>query len=124
VGSEGSQSSCAYPGSELTGKDQRLSFQYLGDVEIEEVDVEDSLNDSSNNSNGIKETFSVVTIDPVENVKTTVGSQHKQVVAGDGLSFSSLGHHEKLWQNRASFQIDGESPENLSDGEGVVEHKS
>lgn len=39
-----------------------LTFSY---VQVEEIAVEDSLNTSGNNGNEIKESFKVVTVDPV-----------------------------------------------------------
>lgn len=66
----------------------------------------------------------MVSEDPVEDVKTTVHTQHEQIVTGDGFSFPGLRHHEELRENRTSLKVDRESPENLSDGEGMVENKS
>ncbi len=51
--------------------------------------------------------------DPVENVKSSVRSQGKQIVTGDGLGFSSLRHHEQLGQDGHRFKIDRESPQNF-----------
>lgn len=44
----------------------------FGDVEVKEVAIQDSLNDSSNDGNPILETFAIVTINPVEDVKSSV----------------------------------------------------
>lgn len=106
---------------DLAWQDQGLSLEHFGDVEVKEVDVEDGLNDTSNNSNGVEEAFSVVAVNPVENVKSTIHTQHEEIVTGDGFSLPGLGHHEQLRENSASLEVDRESPENLSDGERVVE---
>lgn len=106
---------------DLAWQDQGLSLEHFSDVEVKEVDVEDGLNDTSNNSNGVEEAFSVVAVNPVENVKSTIHTQHEEIVTGDGFSLPGLGHHEQLRENSASLEVDRESPENLSDGEGVVE---
>ena len=52
-------------------------------------------------------------VDPVENVKSSVRSQGKEIVTGDGLCFSSLRHHEQLGQDGHRFKIDRESPQNF-----------
>jgi len=132
---------------DLAGQDQGLSFQHFSigffktshyfnelaifvfphtfsNVKVEEVDVENGLNDTGHHSDGVEEALSVVSVDPVEDVETTVHAQHEQVVTGDGFSLSGLGHHKQLRKYRTSLKVDRESPENLSDGEGVVENKS
>jgi len=108
----------------LAREDQGLSFEHFGDVEVEKVDVENSLDDSSNNSNWVEEALCVVSVDPVEDVKSAVHAQHEQVVACDGFRFPSFRHHEQLREDRTSLKVDRVSPENLSHGEGVVEDKS
>lgn len=109
---------------DLAGQDQGLSFQHFSNVKVEEVDVEYSLDNTGYHSDGVEEAFSVVSVDPVEDVETTVHTQHEQVVTGDGFSLSGLGHHEELRKDRTSLKVDRESPENLSDSKGVVENKS
>jgi len=101
-----------------------LSLENFGDVEIEEVAVEDGLDASGHNSNDVIEAFSVVSVDPVENVEAAVGAKSEQVVAGDALSLSSLGHHEELRQDGHALQVDGEGPEDLHDTELMVEDQS
>lgn len=109
---------------DLARQNQGLSFEHFSDVEVKEVDVKNSLNNSSHNSNGVEEALGVVSVDPVENVKSAVHAQHKQVVTSDSFSFPGLWHHEELRENSASLKVDRESPENLSHSEGVVEDKS
>lgn len=70
-----------------------LTFCY---IQIEEVTVEDGLNHPSDNGNHVKEAFEVEPPYPVDEVKSSVESQEKQVVCGDGLSFTSLTDHKKL----------------------------
>ena len=65
-----------------------LALENFGNVQIEEVTVEDGLNTASNDGNDIIEAFKVVSVDPVENVKSTVRSKSKQIMAGDGLSLA------------------------------------
>lgn len=110
--------------TDLAGQYQRLSFEHFSDIEIEEVDVENSLNDTSDHSDRIEEALGVISVDPVEDVETAIHSQHEQIVTSDCFSFSSFRHHEQLRKNCASLKVDGESPENLSDGEGMVYDQS
>lgn len=94
------------------------------DVKVEEVGVEDSLNDSGDNSNRVEEALSVVSVDPVEDVEESVGSKGEEVVSGDGFGVSSSGEHKELWHNSHSFQVDGESPHDLHEHKLVVDDKS
>ena len=103
---------------------QFLPLQHLGDVQVEEVTVEDCLDTAGNDGNHVVEGLSVVAVDPVENVEATVGAEGKEVVAGDALSLPGFGHHEQLGQDGDRLQIDGERPEDFHHGELMVEHQS
>ena len=76
-----------------------LSLEIFGDVEIEEIAIENSLDASGNDGDDVIETFAVVSEDPVEDVEATIGAESKQVVASNALGFSGLGHHKKLGQD-------------------------
>lgn len=71
----------------------------FGDIEVEEIAVEDCLDQASNDGDEVKEALEVVAPDPVEEIECTVDTQCKQVVAGDGLRLTRLAHHEQLWQD-------------------------
>lgn len=60
-------------------------------------------------------------VDPVENVESAVRAQHEQVVAGDGLRFAGLGHHEELGKDGSCLKVDREGPQDLGEGELVVD---
>ena len=49
-------------------------------VQVEEVDVKNSLNAPSYHRDRVEEALSVVSVDPVNDVKCTVGAQHEEVV--------------------------------------------
>ena len=98
-----------------------LSLENFGDVEIEEVAVEDGLDTSGHNSDDVIEAFAIVSEDPVEDVEAAVGAKSKQIVAGDALSLSGLRDHEELGQDGHALQVDGEGPEDLHDTELMVE---
>lgn len=85
----------------------------LGNIQIEEITVQDGLHNSSNDSDEVKEAFKVVSVDPVQEVQSSVGAQGEQVVAGDGLRLTGLAYHEQLGKNGHRFQVDGECPQNL-----------
>jgi len=92
---------------------QFLALENLGDVEIEEVTVQDSLHAASHNGDDVVETFAIEPEDPVEDVESTVGSKGKQIVAGDGFRLSGLAHHEQLGKDSNRFQVDGKGPQDL-----------
>lgn len=71
----------------------------FGDIEVEEITVEDCLDQASNDGDEVKEALEVVAPDPVEEIECTVDTQCKQVMAGDGLRLTRLAHHEQLWQD-------------------------
>ena len=103
---------------------QLLPLQHLGDVQVEEVTVEDCLDTASNDGNHVIEGLSVVAVDPVENVEAAVGAEGKEVVAGDALSLPGFGHHEQLGQDGDRLQVDGERPKDFHHRELMVEHQS
>ena len=71
----------------------------FGNIQVKEITVKCCLNTSSNDGNKIIESLIVVSIDPIDNVQSTVGPQCKQVVASDTFCFTSLGDHKQLWQD-------------------------
>lgn len=75
------------------------SKRTFGDIKVEEVTVEDSLDHTGHNGDQIKEVFKVVTPDPVEDIKGPVQTQAEQVVSGDRLCLPSLADHEELGQD-------------------------
>lgn len=85
----------------------------FGDIKIEEVTVEDSLDHTSHYGNHVKEALKVETPDPVEEVKGPIQPQAEQVVGGDRLSLPGLADHEELRQNCHRLQVDGERPQDL-----------
>lgn len=85
------------------GQSRSLSQPHIlvtfGDVEVEEIAVEDCLDQASNNGDEVKKALKVVAPDPVEKIERTVDTQCEQVVAGDGLRLTRLAHHEQLRQD-------------------------
>ena len=88
----------------------------FGDVEVEEIAVEDRLDQAGHDGNEVKEALEVVAPDPVEEIERAVHAQCEQVVAGDGLRLARLAHHEELRQDGHRLQVDGEGPEDLQGG--------
>lgn len=78
---------------------QLLPLQDFGDIEVEEIAVEDCLDQASNDGDEVKKALEVVAPDPIEEIECTVDTQCKQVMAGDGLRLTRLAHHEQLWQD-------------------------
>ena len=100
---------------------QLLPLENLGDVEIEEVAVEDGLDAAGNDGDDVVEPLVVVAVDPVENVESAVGAEREEIVAGDGLGLAGLGDHEELGQDGDTLQVDGEGPQDLHHAELVVD---
>lgn len=71
----------------------------FSDIQVEEVTVKSCLDTSSNNGDKVIEPFIVVSVDPVNDVQSSVGTQGKQVMAGDCLCLASLGDHKQLRQD-------------------------
>ncbi|KAG7222855.1 hypothetical protein INR49_016017, partial [Caranx melampygus] len=71
----------------------------FGDIKVEEVTVEDSLDHTGHDSNHVKEAFEVETPDPVEEIEGSIHAQTEQVMGGDSLRLASLADHEELWQD-------------------------
>lgn len=62
----------------------------FGNIQVEEVAVKCCLYASSYNGNKVIESLKIVSVDPIDDVQSTVSTKCKQIVAGDGLSFTSL----------------------------------
>lgn len=69
-------------------------------VDVEEVRVENSLYNTSDNRNDIEVTLGEVSINPVRNVQCTVKTQGEKIVRSNRLCFSGSLKHEKLWEDR------------------------
>ena len=82
----------------------------FSDIQVEEVAVKSCLDTSSNNGDKVIEPFIVVSVDPVNDVQSSVGTQSKQVMAGDCLCLASLGDHKQLRQDCYWLQVNGEGP--------------
>ena len=85
----------------------------FGNIQVEEVAVKRCLYASSYNGNKVIESLKIVSVDPIDDVQSTVGTKCKQIVAGDGLSFTSLWYHKQLGQDGYWLQVDGEGPQDL-----------
>lgn len=85
----------------------------FGDIKVEEVTVEDSLDHTGHNGDHVKEAFKVETPDPVEEIEGSIQAQAEQVMGGDRLCFTSLADHEELRQDCHRLQVDGERPQDL-----------
>lgn len=103
--------SCCHPHSS--------SLPTFGDIEIEEIAVEDGLYHSRNHSNLVVEVLSVVAPDPVGKVECTIETQEEEVVGCDGLCLPCLTDHEELRKDGYWFQVDGEGPEDLWEEETI-----
>jgi len=85
----------------------------FGDIKVEEVTVEDSLDHTGHYGDHVKEALKVETPDPVEEIQGPIQAQTEQVVGGDGLCLACLGDHEELWHYGHRLQENGEGPQDL-----------
>ena len=108
----------------LSWKHDLLAGHDLGNVEIEEVAVEHSLDHSGHDGDDVVEGLVVVAEDPVDDVEAAVTAEGEQVVAGDRLGLPRLGDHEQLGQDGDALQVDGEGPQDLHHAELVVDDKT
>lgn len=90
----------------------------FGNVEIEEVAVEDGLHHTGHHRDLVVELLGVVAPDPVGDVEGAVEAQEEKVVGGDGLRFPRLADHEELREDGHGLQVDGEGPEYLQNQGG------
>lgn len=66
----------------------------------------------------------MISPDPVDQVQSTVAAKGKQVVSGDGFSFTSFTDHEQLRKDGDTLKVDTEGPENFQRSELVVDEES
>lgn len=71
----------------------------FGNVEVEEIAVQDCLDQAGHNGDEVEEALEVIAPDPIKEIERAVDAQRKQVVAGDGLCLACLAHHEELRQD-------------------------
>lgn len=99
------------------------------DVVVEEVAVDGSLDGTSNPDNPITVTnFSKEAVDPVDEVHSTVATQAEDVVRSEILNETTrllckLVNNDQLRNNGDSFQVDGERPQDLSEGEVFIDEQ-
>ena len=70
----------------------------LGDVEVEEVAIENSLDTAGDDCDEVVEAFGVVAVDPIEDIESAVDAKCKEVVRGDRFSFACLADQVQLRQ--------------------------
>lgn len=66
----------------------------LGVVDVEEVGVQNSLDETCDDRNWLKVALGGITVDPVGNVQGSVSTESEEVVGGDGLCLACSLQHE------------------------------
>lgn len=102
------------------GQLKLLSLQYFCEIDIEEVDVQPRLDETSSNGNRIDDAIREIPVNPIRDVERPVNSKRCQVMCRDCLCFPRPLKHEELGKNGDGFEEDGERPQNLGQGELVV----
>lgn len=107
----------------LDGKLELLALEDLVVVNVEEIAVQNSLDETSNDGDPISLVVRLdgVTVDPVGDVQGAVDTEGEEVVSGDCLCFTGALKHEELGQNCDRLEPNGKGPEDLRDGVGVWE---
>lgn len=102
----------------LDGELELLALHDLGVVDVEEVAVQNRLDDTSNDSDGVDLVVSLgeVSVDPVGDVKSAVAAESEEIVGGDGLGLAGALKHEELRKNSHRLKPNGEGPQNFRDG--------
>jgi len=75
---------------DLSWERNLLALHDFGDVQIEEVAVENGLNDAGKDGNQIEMILIVITVDPVGDVQRAVAALGEQVVGCDCLGLARL----------------------------------
>lgn len=107
----------------LCWKRELFALENFSDVQVEEVTIQDGLHNTGNDGDQIKETFKVVSPDPVDQVEGTVAAEGEQVMSRDRFRFTRLTDHEQLRQDGDRFQVDTEGPEDFKWGKVVVDEE-
>lgn len=113
----------AHQSANLRRKLELLSLQHLGDVEVEEIAVQDRLDSSGEDRNQIVVSLGVVPVDPVENIQSTVRTQSEQVVTGNTFRFARFADEEQLRQDGHRFQVDRERPQHFQRSEAGMDQQ-
>lgn len=71
--------------SESIPKRFSVDQSLLGVVDVEEIGVQDSLDETCNDRNGLKVALGGITVDPVGDIQGSVCAQSEEVVGGNGL---------------------------------------
>lgn len=103
----------SFSAATLRRKLQLFALQHLGDVEVEEIAVQDRLDGPGKDRNQIVVSLGVVPVDPVEQIQGTVRSQREQVMTGNTFRFARFADQEQLRQDGHRLQVDRERPQHF-----------
>lgn len=76
-----------------------LSAYLLGVIDPEEVRVQDGLDDSGDDGDGICVLFRKVPVNPIRNIQRAIRAEGEEIVSSNCLGFACSLQHEKLWQD-------------------------
>lgn len=102
---------------------QLFALQHLGNVEVEEIAVQDRLDGSGKDRNQIVVSLGVVPVDPVEQIQGTVGTQREQVMTGNTFRFARFADEEQLRQDGHGLQVDRECPQHFQRCEAGIDQQ-
>ena len=94
---------------------------------IEEITIDSSLHQTSNPHNPIRiSRLSQQAVNPVEEIESAIATESEHVVRVERVDETSsllrgAVNDDQLWQDRYSFEINGEGPQDLGDREELVD---
>ena len=88
------------------------------------AEIEDGLQTAGGDGDDVVEALVDVPVDPVEDVEAAVEAENEEIHADDRLRLACPQDEEELGNQDDALEVDGEGPENLHDGELVVEDES
>jgi hypothetical protein len=85
-------------------------------VDPEEVGIQNSLNDTSNNRNRVEEPRDLeeIPVNPIGDIQRPVRAKRKEIMGRNRLGFARPLEHKELRKNSYGFKPDGKSPQDLT----------
>lgn len=102
---------------------QFLALEHLCNIKVEKVTIEERLHAAGHDRNDVVETFEVISVNPVENIKGAVHAESEQVVRCDGFCFTSFCHHEQLRQDGKRLEVNREGPQDFHDAKLMIKNE-
>lgn len=90
-----------------------FAIHNFSNIQVEKVEIKNSLNATRYNCNSVNEVFLGVAIVPIDNVQGSVKSKEEKVMTCDSLGCASFSYHLQLRHDGNGFEINRECPQKL-----------